>query len=43
LKEDNQFVFNVNGKKFLVIHKDALTVDELIQLGKELGCIGGDV
>jgi len=43
MKEDKQFVFDINGKKFLIIHRDAVTVEELIKLGKELGCIGSDV
>jgi len=37
MKDQNVFV--IRGKKMLIIHRDAITVDELIEIGKEIGCI----
>jgi len=36
---ENKNIFIFDNKKYLIFHREAVTVDELIGLGKELGCI----
>jgi len=38
--EENKFVFvRPTGEKVFVCHRDCVTIDELVEIGKELGVI----
>jgi hypothetical protein len=39
LDQDEKFIFEIEGVKYLIIHKEALTVEELIDIGRKLGVI----
>jgi len=41
LSPDERFIFDVDGVKYLIIHREALSVEDLIRLGKRLGVIDG--
>jgi len=36
---EDKHVFIIRGKQWLILHRDAVTVEELVKIGKEIGCI----
>jgi hypothetical protein len=40
-ESDGRLVFVLGGERWLIVHRDAVTVDELVLIGKQLGVIEG--
>ena len=36
---NDKIIYNVDGRDYLIVHRDAVDVDELIEIGHQLGVI----